>query len=39
MTKYQLFINGDWFEAVLGRTFESINPRTGNVQLDKACLS
>ena len=29
--KYQLFINGKWVEALSGKTFESINPGTGEV--------
>ena len=29
--KYQLLINGKWVEALSGKTFESINPGTGEV--------
>ncbi|HWO97919.1 MAG TPA: aldehyde dehydrogenase family protein [Bacillus sp. (in: firmicutes)] len=29
--KYQLFINGKWVDAISGKTFESINPGTGEV--------
>ena len=31
MKHYQLFINGKWVDALSGKTFESLNPATGEV--------
>lgn len=31
MKKYQLFIDGKWTDSLLGETFETINPGTGEV--------
>lgn len=31
ITKYQLFIDGDWVNSSSGKTFNSINPSTGEV--------
>jgi acyl-CoA reductase-like NAD-dependent aldehyde dehydrogenase len=30
LTTYQMFINGEWVDAASGRSFESLNPYTGN---------
>ena len=31
MKTYQLFINGEWVDAVSGETFDDMNPYTGEV--------
>ena len=30
LKSYQMYINGEWVDAKDGKTFESVNPSTGN---------